>query len=131
VPTNMGQFATTQPVTTSTAFLPADTTVAKSVSGVVNGPYRLLGILVTSDDTAPRNITFYAHTVAGSFPIGSLALPAGTGFAGVKPAEFVNDALPASVSGLDFTSAFQIYAAIDTTITAAHQVTVTTFVGQY
>lgn len=131
MPSALGAFTQTQPLCAPVTFTSADTTTQKTVSGPVGGPWRVTGILVTSDDTAAQVLDVFIRITTTSYLIGSISIPAGTGKAGAATKDFISEQIPAAITGIDITSSEQIWAAMEATITAAKTVTVTLLGGQY
>jgi hypothetical protein len=120
-----------QPTVQATTFLPADTTVAKSILAAQIGPWHLFEITITSDDTAAQVVDFFLHIGATNTLIGSAAVPAGSGKAGVAPVSWLHDALTATLTGLDFHGQASLQAGMEATVTTAKTVTVTVWFADY
>ena len=131
MPSGLGQFSPTQPFTSPITFTSADTTVAKTLSGAINGPWRLFAILISSDDTAVVVVDIFLRIVATNYLLGSISVPAGTGHNGVAAVDWVTFNLPAAINGLDFSGVQQLYAGVETTMTAGKTCVVSMFAGAY
>lgn len=131
MPSILGSTGMTQPVVQATTFLPADTTVAKAILGTINGPYRLVEIIVDSDDTAPQVLDIFLRVASTNTLLGSISIPAGTGHNGVSPVFFVDSKLPATLGGIDLPATWTIQGAMEATVTTGKTITVTVLVGQY
>lgn len=88
-------FDETQVFTARGQFLAADTTVAKTLitAAQVSGQ-RLDNILICNSDGIGHNVTFSWLLTGVTYFLGSVAVPAGTGHAGVAPI----DAMPLLVA---------------------------------
>jgi hypothetical protein len=131
MPTNLGQFAPTQPQISATIFAPADTTVAKSIIPNVGQPWRLVAISIASTDTVSRVVDIYIRITAANFLFASIVVPPGSGVGGVAPVEVVEHLPTLLATGIDFAGIDAIQAAMETTITAATAITITSVYALY
>jgi hypothetical protein len=127
----MGASSETQPLVAIVTFLAADGTTIKGVNPAQSGPYRIDAVAITNTDTIAHNVAFYIHTGAGNTLLGSVAVPAGTGLAGVKPVELIEAWNLTQLTGFNLDATRQLYAGMEVAVAGAFVVTITGFGGLY
>lgn len=110
-------FDETAVLTARTQFLAADTTVAKNLvtQAGFNGQ-RLDNILICNSDGIAHNVTFSWLLSGVTYFLGSVAVPAGTGHAGVAPVDAMPLLVAAGQLGILFDNASVLQARMEVTV---------------
>jgi hypothetical protein len=129
MPFGLAQFQETQPLVQETAFLNANGIAAAAILANLSGPYRVDMVLATNGDAVDHVIDLYIRISGVNYPIGSVSVPAGSGFGGVPSVDILAGALPAGSAGLPLIDGATLYASMEVAITAPNQVTITALGG--
>lgn len=104
-------------LTARAQFLAADTTVAKTiVSAAQFNGQRLDNILICNSDGIAHNVTFSWLLSGVTYFLGSVAVPAGTGHAGVAPVDAMPTLVAAGQLGILMDNASVLQARMEVTV---------------
>lgn len=118
------------PVVKGVVIAPADTTTKKDlVTGDADGT-RIDSIMVSSNDTAARDLAFYLYDGTTDFYIGNVPVPLGTGYTNVARIDAITILAPI-LGYLWLPSAYKIKVNAVATLTAAKQIDVVAMGGDY
>lgn len=85
---------------------------------------RFDAIILSSDDVVDRDVVLWLSIASTFYSIGSITVPAGSGFNGVAPVNALLTLGPANIGGIVFGSFIQFGVSVASTVTAGKTVTV-------
>lgn len=111
--------------------LPADGTTSVSVVAVNSSDRRIDTILVANRDTIAHVVTLTKVNGAITTTLGSLSIPAGTGYAGTPSIDLLAGCVPATQIGINLNPADTLAVTLAVAVQATFDLDVTTLGGVF